>query len=148
MADLADTAREGLLALAVGTGLGVMQVLMEEDVTAVAGPKGRWNPDRVATRHGSDDGEVTLGGRRVPVRRPRVRTADGTTEVAVATYELFSSTEILGRMAMERMLAKLSARRYRVGDGSGGFRTPVLIEFVHRFRGFRTPRREVRVALP
>jgi len=115
MADLADTAREGLLALAVGTGLGVMQVLMDEDVTAVAGPKGRWNPDRVATRHGSDDGEVTLGGRRVPVRRPRVRTADGTTEVAVPTYELFSSTEILGRMAMERMLAKLSARRYRMG---------------------------------
>jgi len=49
------------------------------------------------------------------VRRPRVRSADGSTEVAVPTYELFSSTEILGRMAMERMLAKLSARRYRAG---------------------------------
>jgi len=115
MTDLAETAREGLLALAVGTGLQVMQVLMDEDVTAVAGPKGKWDPDRVATRHGHDDGEVTLGGRRVPVRRPRVRSADGSTEVAVPTYELFSSTEILGRMAMERMLAKLSTRRYPVG---------------------------------
>jgi hypothetical protein len=28
---------------------------------------------------------------------------------------LFSSTELLGAMAMERMLAGLSARRYRVG---------------------------------
>jgi hypothetical protein len=115
MGDLAETAREGLLALAVGTGLQVMQVLMDEDVTAVVGPKGKWNPDRVATRHGHDDGEVTLGGRRVPIRRPRVRSADGTAELAVPTYELFSSTEILGRMAMERMLAKLSSRRYRAG---------------------------------
>ncbi len=115
MTDLAETAREGLLALAVGTGLQVMQVLMDEDVTAVAGPKGKWDPDRVATRHGHDDGEVTLGGRRVPVRRPRVRSADGSSELAVPTYELFTSTEILGRMAMERMLAKLSTRRYQAG---------------------------------
>ncbi len=113
--DLAETAREGLLALAVGTGLQVMQVLMDEDVTAVAGPKGKWDRDRVATRHGHDDGEVSLGGRRVPIRRPRVRSADGATEVAVPSYELFTSTEILGRMAMERMLAKLSTRRYRAG---------------------------------
>ena len=35
------------------------------------------------------------------------------------TYELFSSTEILGRMAMERMLAELSTRRYPVGPGTG-----------------------------
>jgi len=113
MADVAETAREGLLALAVGAGLGVL--LMDEDVTAVAGPKGKWNPDRVATRHGHDGGEVTLGRRRVPIQRPRVRSADGITELAVPTYELFSSTEILGRMAMERMLAKLSTRRYRAG---------------------------------
>ena len=115
MADLAETAKEGLLALAVGTGLQVMQVLMEEDVCALAGPKGRWNPDRVAKRHGSDDGSVTLGGRRVPLRRPRVRSADGSEELAVASYELFSSTEILGRLALERMMAKLSTRRYSAG---------------------------------
>ena len=115
MIDLAETAREGLLALAVGTGLQVMQVLMEEDVTRLAGPKGKWNPDRTAVRHGNDDGQVTLGGRRVPVRRPRVRATDGSGEVPLASYELFSQTEILGRLAMERMLAKLSCRRYPAG---------------------------------
>ena len=77
MADLAGAVREGLLAFAVGTGMQVLQTLMDEDVTALAGPKGRWNPDRTAKRHGSEDGEVTLGGRRVQVRRPRVRSADG-----------------------------------------------------------------------
>jgi hypothetical protein len=38
--------------------------------------KGGHNPDRTAKRHGHEDGEVTLGGRRVAVRRPRARTAD------------------------------------------------------------------------
>ncbi len=115
MADLAGAVREGLLAFAVGTGLQVLQVVMEEDVTALAGPKGRWNRERVAKRHGHDDGEVTLGGRRVPIRRPRVRSADGSEELAVASYEAFSSTELLCEMALERMLAKLSCRRYPIG---------------------------------
>ncbi|HZD65905.1 MAG TPA: IS256 family transposase [Acidimicrobiales bacterium] len=115
MANLAEEAREGLLALAVGTGLQVMEAIMEEDVVALAGPKGKWNPERVATRHGTDQGQVTLGGRRMPIRRPRVRSADSTEELAVASYEHFSSTEVLGKMALERMVAKLSTRRYHAG---------------------------------
>jgi putative transposase len=115
MAEIAGSMREGLLALAVGTGLQVMQVLMEADVTGLAGPKGRHDPGRTAVRHGSERGSVTLGGRRVPVRRPRVRAADGSGELPVPSYELFTGTEILGAMAMERMLAGLSTRRYPVG---------------------------------
>src|SRR3954452_2358382 len=106
---------EGLLALAVGTGLQVMQVLMEADVAGLAGPKGRHNLARTAVRHGHERGSVTLGGRRVPVTRPRVRAADGFGELPVPTYELFSGTEILGAMAMDRMLAGLPPRRYPVG---------------------------------
>ena len=68
--------REGLLALAVGTGLQVMAAIMEADVTAVCGPKGRHDPERTATRHGHGAGSVTLGGRRVPVTRPRMRAHD------------------------------------------------------------------------
>jgi transposase-like protein len=107
--------KEGLLALAVGAGLGVMQILMEEDVTGLAGLKGRHDPDRVAKRHGSEDGSVTLGGRRVPVRRPRVRSADGSREMTVPAYEAFTGTEILDQVALDRMMAKLSTRRYRAG---------------------------------
>lgn len=115
MAEIAADVREGLLALAVGTGLQVMATMMEADVTAVAGPRGRHDADRVAVRHGSERGSVTLGGRRVPVTRPRVRAADGSGEMPVPSYELFSATEVLGRMTMERMLAGLSTRRYGVG---------------------------------
>jgi transposase-like protein len=114
MEEIAAEMREGLLALAVGAGLQVMQQLMEADVTAVCGPRGRHDPDRAATRHGRERGSVTLGGRRVPVTRPRVRAVDGSGEVPVPTYELFTSTELLGRMAVERMLAGVSTRRYPV----------------------------------
>jgi len=115
MGEIAEDMREGLLALAVGAGLQVMATLMQADVAAVAGPRGKHNPDRVGVRHGTERGSVTLGGRRVPVDRPRVRAADGSGELAVPAYELFSSTEILGKMAMERMLGGLSTRRYGVG---------------------------------
>ena len=115
MAEIAENMQEGLLALAVGAGLQVMAALMEADVTALAGPKGRHDTARTAVRHGRERGSVTLGGRRVPVSRPRVRAADGSGELPIASYELFSSTEILGKMAMEKMLAGLSTRRYPVG---------------------------------
>ena len=115
LAELAGDVQEGLLAMAVGTGLQVMAAMMTADVEAVCGPKGRHDPDRSAVRHGTGDGSVTLGGRRLPVTRPRMRATDGTGEVPVASYELFSHTEVLGRMAMQRMLAGLSTRRYPVG---------------------------------
>jgi len=115
MADIAATMREGLLAMAVGAGLAVMGSLMEESVRALCGPKGKHDRERAAVRHGTEEGSVTLGGRRVGVRRPRVRASDGSGEVTVPAYELFSSTELLGEMAMTKMLAKLSTRRYRAG---------------------------------
>lgn len=115
LGDVAGACREGLLALAVSTGLEVMHVLFEESVAAIAGPKGRHDRQRTATRHGYEEGAVTLGGRRVSVQRPRLRSVAGDGEVAVPAYELFASRDLLGRMAVERMLAGLSTRRYAVG---------------------------------
>jgi transposase-like protein len=89
--------------------------MLAEDVARLVGPKGRHLPERTAVRHGSEPGQVTLGGRRVRVRRPRVRTADGTGELPVPSYQAFAATDLLGQLAVERMLAKLSTRRYRVG---------------------------------
>jgi putative transposase len=123
LAELVEEVQEGLLALAVGTGLQVMAAMREADVTAVCGPKGRHDPERTVTRHGQGAGSVTLGGRRVPVSRPRMRATDGSGELSVSSYELFSQTEVLGRMAMERMLAGLSTRRYPVGLEPVGSRT-------------------------
>jgi transposase-like protein len=115
LAELAGAAREGLLALAVGTGLGVLGSLLDADVERLVGPKGRHQPGRSAVRHGSQPGKVTLGGRRVRVDRPRVRRADGTAELPLPTWQAFASTELLDQLALERMLAKLSTRCYRHG---------------------------------
>jgi transposase-like protein len=115
LAEIGESAKEGLLAMAVGAGLQVMLAMMTAEVEVLVGPKGKHQSGRSAVRHGSQDGSVTLGGRRVPVRRPRVRTADGPGEVALPTYELFGGRQILGAMALERMLAGLSARDYGRG---------------------------------
>jgi hypothetical protein len=112
LAHLGEACKEGLLALAVGTGLETLHVLLEESVTALTGPKGKHNPEPTAVRHGSEAGSATLGGRRVPVRRPRVRTADVSAELPVPAFDLFASRDLLSRMAVERMLARLSTRRY------------------------------------
>jgi hypothetical protein len=115
MNEIAADVREGLLAIAVGAGLQVMAAMMAADVEALCGPRGRHDPDRTAIRHGSEAGSVALGGRRVPMRRPRVRAADGSGECSIASYEAFNGSEALGRKAMEQMLAGLSSRRYHVG---------------------------------
>ncbi len=86
LGQLVGSAKEGLLALSVGVGLGVLAELFEEEVVDVVGPKGKHDPERAAVRHGHEAGEVTLGGRRVPVERPRVRSADGRSELPLETY--------------------------------------------------------------
>jgi putative transposase len=115
MAEIAESAKEGLLALAVGTGMQVMAAMFAEDAQRLCGPDGKHNSDRAGYRHGTGAGSVTLGGRRVAVTRPRVRAADGSAELHLPSYDLFSGTEVLGKMALERMLAGLSSRRYGRG---------------------------------
>jgi len=112
LGELAGVAQEGLLALSVGVGLGVLHTLMEEEVEEVVGSKGRHDPERSASRHGHEDGSVTLGGRRVPVSRPRARTADGAAEVPLATYAHFADRDPLSKVVLERMLAGVSTRRF------------------------------------
>jgi putative transposase len=121
LGELVGAAREGLLALSVGVGLGVVHELMELEVDEVVGPKGKHDPERVAVRHGHDDGSMTLGGRRVKVRRPRMRTADVEHELPVATYGYFADRDPLTRAVMDRMLAGVSTRKFAdVGEPVGG----------------------------
>jgi transposase-like protein len=120
LGELVGAAREGLLALSVGVGLGVVHELMEAEVDEVVGPKGRWNPDRTAKRHGHERGSMTLGGRRIEVRRPRIRSADDVHELPVLTYEYFADRDPLTRAVMDRMLAGVSTRKYAsVGEPVG-----------------------------
>ena len=81
---------DGLLSLSVDLGLEVLRQMMEADVCEVAGPKGKHNPNRQAYRHGTDDTKVVLGGEKVSIKRPRVRTIDGG-EVEIKSLTLFQN---------------------------------------------------------
>jgi transposase-like protein len=108
---IAGAAREGLLAMSVAAGMAVMRAMFDAEITAACGLKGKHDADRAASRHGAGQGSVVLGGRRVPVTRPRARTSDGH-EVPVATYNLFAAEDQLTAVVMERMLAGLATRRH------------------------------------
>ena len=114
LGELVGAAREGLLALSVGLGLSVVHELMEREVEEVVGPKGKHDSDRTAKRHGHERGSMTLGARRVEVRRPRIRSADDEHELPVASYEYFADRDPLTRAVMDRMLAGVSTRKSKV----------------------------------
>ena len=144
LGELAGAAREGLLALSVGLGLGAMQEIMVAEVEGVCGPRGKHDPERSANRHGTENGSVTLGGRRVGVERPRMRSADGSSEIPLASYEHFAARDPLTELVFERMLAGVSTRRYArinepVGseideDGASDSHSAVSREFVAKTR--------------
>jgi hypothetical protein len=88
-----------------------MHAMMQAEITGLAGPKGKHDPDRAAMRHGNASSSVTLGARRVPVQRPRARTSDGQ-EVTLSTFAAFAGDDLLGEAVVERMLAGLACRRF------------------------------------
>jgi len=75
LVDLLVDARAELFELAVRSGLKVLETMLEEDRTAMCGPRYAHVADRRASRAGTVSSEVVLGGRKVAVRRPRVRAA-------------------------------------------------------------------------
>ncbi len=111
MADVAGAIREGLMAFCCSAGLLAVSQIMNDELTVKVGPKGRHDPDRVATRNGTAPGSVVLGGRTVPLRRPRA-TLTGGGELQLDSYVVFSATDLLTQMAMERMLAGVATRRH------------------------------------
>lgn len=116
LADIAEVAREGLLALSVSTGLAVLGEMMEAERTELCGPIHAKDPARVATRGGTTETSVVLGGRRVPVRRPRARWVDGSGEVESETFAVVNNADLLSQVTMERMLAGLATRRYTAAN--------------------------------
>ena len=139
MTEIAESAKEGLLALAVGTGMQVMAAMFSEDAERLCGPDGRYNPGRARYRHGTGAGSVTLGGRRVPVTRPRVRRPTGP---GSCTCRLMRPScrfggqagdgEDAGRAVVAPLRARAGARR--AGGGEHG-RLDVEVGHVAPVRG-------------
>src|SRR5436309_5285058 len=85
LVDLLVDTRTELLELALRSGLKVFSAMLEEDRTAICGRRYVHEPDRPASRAGTVRSEVVMGGRKVAIQRPRVRTTAG--EVRLPTFE-------------------------------------------------------------
>ena len=92
-------------------GSEVVQRLFEEDAVRVVGPLGKHQPGRRAVRWGSTVGEFPLAGRKVSLRRPRVRGVEGG-EVTLPLVEHFRSADPLGERVMEQILLGVPTRGY------------------------------------
>jgi transposase-like protein len=103
--------REGLLSLSLLCGVSTLDEMMREEAEAIAGPKGKRNPDRRANHWGSAVGPVVFGGQEVSISRPRVRTRDNK-EVALASFEEASRGDLLDEATIERILAGVATRTY------------------------------------
>jgi putative transposase len=111
MPEVAGVIREGLLALSVTAGMAVLEEMLAEDVARLVGPRGRHDAGREAYRHGAEPSSLPLGGRRVPVAKPRVRGVEGE-ELALPTWRALAGSDLLSELAVSRMLAGVSTRRY------------------------------------
>src|ERR1700730_14736798 len=110
LVDLLVDTRAELMELAVASGLKVLHAMLEEDRTTICGPRYQHQAARTASRAGTVPSEVVLGGRKVQIRRPRVR-ADGE-EVALPTFHAFAETDPLNRRGVEQMLVGVATRQY------------------------------------
>lgn len=110
LVDLLVDTRAELMELAVASGLQVLHTMLEEDRTAICGPRYQHQAERAASRAGTVPSEVVLGGRKVQIRRPRVR-ANGE-EIALPTFQAFADTDPLDRRVVEQMLVGVATRQY------------------------------------
>lgn len=96
----------------IEAGKQVLAAMMEQDRTALCGPAWKPDPERRGRRAGSTTSPVTLGGRRIVIPRPRVRSVDGE-ELALPSHRAAAERDPLDRHTLEAMSSGVSTRRYR-----------------------------------
>jgi transposase-like protein len=109
---LLETAAGGLLDLSIELGFEVLSQILELDVVALAGKKGKRNPDRKAYRHGYEQTKVVLGGEKRSVEKPRVRSADGKEELSLPSLPLFQNEDPLTQAVLAKLFRGVSTRKY------------------------------------
>ena len=111
MAEMVGWLRKGVGELIRQAGLQVMDLLMQEEVLRLAGERSQRQPERTASRWGTERGYCVVMGQKVPVRRPRVRTVDDK-EVRLGSYEMFHRGEPLTETIWEKLMLGLTTRKY------------------------------------
>jgi hypothetical protein len=95
----------------VGFGLQSFSEMLEEDRTELCGPKHQPNAERQAYRYGYDGGRAVLGGRKIVMEKPRVRSLDGE-ELELPCWSRAKQEDPLEERVLEQMLVGVSSRGY------------------------------------
>src|SRR5437868_3592601 len=111
MAEMMGWLRKGVGELIRQAGLQLIDLLMQEEVRELVGERSQQQPERAASRWGSEQGYCVVMGQKVPIRRPRVRTVEDK-EVRLGSYELFHRGEPLTETVWEELMLGLSTRKY------------------------------------
>lgn len=108
---LRELVREALFDTVIVSGLEYVGEVLEEERTALCGPRYQHDRQRRALRADSGPSSLSLGGRRVAVERPRARSVDGE-ELTLPSWRAWSARDPLEQRAIEQMLVGVSTRRY------------------------------------
>lgn len=103
--------QEGLRDLVISAGLQTLEALLEADRERLCGPLRKKREDRVAYRHGHESGRLVIGGRKVSVDKPRVRSTTNQ-ELTLPSWEAFRQTDPLEARMIEQMLLGVATRGY------------------------------------
>ena len=106
-----SSTRQHLLAWVHAQGLAALDALFREEAVTLAGPKGRQQAQRTHYHWGTTATELTFGGRRVQVPRPRVRRTSGG-EATLPSVARFRERDPLTARMMQQLLAGVSTRQY------------------------------------
>jgi transposase-like protein len=108
---LMETAASGFLNLLVELGFEVMRQILEVDVEALAGERGKHDPNRTAYRHGNERTKVVLGGEKRSITKPRVRSTTGE-ELMLPSLAFFQNEDSLTKAVLAKLLHGVSTRQY------------------------------------
>ncbi|MEI6538252.1 MAG: transposase, partial [Planctomycetota bacterium] len=102
---------ESMQGFAVELGVQMAVCLLQDNVLTLCGAKSERVLNRTVSRHGSQEGYVILGGQKVAIRRPRVRSAEGE-ECELDVYSKLQSEHAMPHAALTRMVRGVSCRDY------------------------------------
>lgn len=112
VAGVLNEVKSAFFGLCVHAGKAVLAAMMEDERTARCGPKGLPNAGRAAYRGGHTRSQVTLGGQRIVISRPRARGIE-TGELRLPSFAWAEQRDPLDAATMAAIAAGVSTRRYR-----------------------------------
>jgi transposase-like protein len=98
---------------ALSVGVMVISELLEHEVAQLCGEHRKRSAARSGYRYGRQSGYIVLGGQKVRIEKPRIRTIDGRREVQLALYNRLQQTSVIDKSVMRRLVRGVSCRNYR-----------------------------------